>query len=304
MQILMQQLHSATEPQAEPTLYHAPANVALPVEHATTQTQAPLEQQEQSEVVEKLLAALEQDTRTRKRWNETTIKVFMVCMLVYVAAWGAAWLISKRVAGVFEDHLVFVQGVNALGWIVGSLFLNRKAAAELTMLEDVRCVGALVDVWGEQGSINHSSKTRRKARLALTRLLPRLKASDAPLLKESQRATLRGVLVNKGYIGFGKYHDAEFMVSILKAFEQIGDWKSLSAVLVLSQDTKRPVVQAAALECLPYLQALAEKQKPGENLLRASSASEAANTAPDTLLRPVLGADEARPDTLLRASEE
>ena len=302
---MQQQLHATTETQHEQTLSYAPAESALPAEHATTQTEIKVETLlEQSEEVRKLLAALEQDTRRRRNWNQFTVAASALVSLGFWIVWGILWLLSKPAAGTWGDHLLSIYFVSVLGWAVGSLFLNRKAAAALTTLDDVRCVGALVDIWGEQGAINHSARTRRKARLALTRLLPRLKASDAPLLKEAQRAVLRSALTGKEYSGYGKHYDDEFILSILKATEQVGDWRSLSAVKALSQDTKRPIVQTVALECLPYLQALAEKQKPGENLLRASSASEAANAAPATLLRPVLGADETRPDTLLRASEE
>ena len=58
------------------------------------------------------------------------------------------------------------------------------------------------------------------------------------------------------------------------------------------------------MECLPTLEALSEKQKPGETLLRASSATEAASVSPETLLRPAAPQKEVEPDTLLRSSGE
>lgn len=213
------------------------------------------------------------------------------------------WLVSKRGAEIWNDHFYYVFVVYVIGWIFGCLFLDRKAAAELTTMNDIRCVGTLVDIQGTQDDVYHNRKTRGRAIDALTRLLPLMKASDAPLLKEPQRVMLRGILASRGYKGFGQYHDNAFMLSILKAFEQVGDWRSLPHVQKLAQQAKNPDLRAAALECLPFLQALAEKHKPSENLLRASSASEAAGVAPETLLRPASATEEARPDTLLRAAE-
>lgn len=172
----------------------------------------------------------------------------------------------------------------------------------MTQAEDIRCVGALAEIWSSQGTINYLKGTREQARSALTRLLPRMKASDAPLLKEAQRAVLRSVLAHAGSANTLKEVEIEFTLAALKALEQISDWKSASYVKTLTSPASPKRIRAAAIECLPYLQALAEKQKPGENLLRASSASEAANTGSNSLLRPADATPEAQPETLLRAA--
>ena len=298
----MQQFQATTTEQSDHTplaAYVPPDGVALTPEQATEASKA----EQQAAAVEKLLAALESDTQKRLKWNKVVSNVYMACVFVFLLVWILTSLITKN-GGWVSSYFAWINLVNLLGWFLGLLFLNKKAAAELAGMDDIRCVGTLVDIWGVQGNINYSKKTRAKAAGALTRLLPRLKTSDAALLTEAQRVMLRGVLQNKGYIGFGKYQDAAFMVSILRAFEQVGDWKSLPHVQKLAQDTKRPNVRAAAIECLPYLEALAEKQKPGENLLRASSASEAANMNSDKLLRPADATAEAQPETLLRASSD
>ncbi len=299
----MQQLYTTTEPQNEQTPSYASVETAASPEHALTQTEAQQEQQpqEQSEAVERLLATLERDTKKRQKWNKVIGYVYAACVWTFLIIGGLTWLIARH--GIDWGRFVNLINLgNALIWLSGSLFLNRKAAAELTTLDDVRCISPLVDICVAMQNMT-ANKTSARARQALTRLLPRLKASDAHLLREPQRVILRGILAGKGYISFAKYYDAEFIISILKAFEQVGDWKSLPYVQQLAQGAKWPHVRTAANECLPYLQALAEKQKPGENLLRASSASEAAGVAPDTLLRPAVGTEEARPDTLLRAAE-
>lgn len=194
--------------------------------------------------------------------------------------------------------------INFIGYGLGKFFLNKNAAIELTTVEDIRCVGALVDVWGAQGNINYTREVREQARAALTRLLPRLQDGDAPLLKEPHRAVLRGMLTTMSNTNSPKDADVDFTLAILKAFEKVGDWKSAPQVKELRGLANPKQIRAAALECLPYLQALAEKQKPGETLLRASSASEAASVSPETLLRPAAPQQETDPDTLLRPSGE
>ena len=186
------------------------------------------------------------------------------------------------------------------GWIMGVLLLDKKAASELTTFNDARCVGALVEIWNPQGEVRYNRNTRRQAENALIRLLPRLKASDALLLKEHQRVILRTVLDMQGYKQWGKYYDARFLLAILAALTEIGDWKSAPTVLKLSQSARDPQLRQAAAECLPALQSIAEKQVVGITLLRASSAADAANTAPETLLRPASPTSDAQPETLLR----
>lgn len=184
-----------------------------------------------------------------------------------------------------------------------TFLLDRKSAAKLTKLDDLRCIGLLIEIWNPQGHVGYSKNMRKQAETALIRLLPRLKASDAPLLKEHQRVILRAVLDMQGYKEWGRYHDTRILFAILTALTEVGDWKSAPGVLKLSLSQRNPQLRDAAAECLPFLQDLAEKQAVGASLLRASSAAAIANPAPEILLRPAAPATDAQPHTLLRPTE-
>ncbi len=82
------------------------------------------------------------------------------------------------------------------------------------------------------------------------------------------------VLETDGYKNWGRYYDEAFLLAIIEAFAQIGDWKSFAQVRRLTITAKYASVQKAARECLPFLEDLAQKQAVGETLLRASSSSE------------------------------
>jgi hypothetical protein len=138
-----------------------------------------------------------------------------------------------------------------------------------------------------------SSHTEEFAMKPLTRLLPRLQASDAHLLNQNRRAALLSRLKTTA--------NTEFAISILKAYEQIGTEVELSAVEKLADGKglakKKREVQQAAQECLSYLRVRVEAQRAQQTLLRASSAT---GTPADVLLRPASGVMETPPDQLLR----
>lgn len=255
---------------------------------------------EQSAAVEKLLAVLEQNSRKRQKLSRITGALYLISIIIFFLLMVIGWISGHRFVHASDFNLLNI--FNAFGAVLSVFLLDRKAAAELTRLDDVRCIGALVEIWNPQGQ-GYNRNTRRQAETALIRLLPRLKASDAPLLKEHQRAILRNVLATDGYRQWGRYYDEAFLLAILEAFAQIGDWKSFTQVRRLTITAKYPSVQRAARECLPFLEDLALKQVVGETLLRASSATEAVNSAPQTLLRPASPAADTRPETLLHPVE-
>jgi hypothetical protein len=304
----MQQLQSiaTTAEQSEKTAQTfsvVSPDIVTPSEAAETN----VVQQEQADAVAKLLAALERDTQKRQKWNKRLDKISGLLLISLMVVTIGPSILTRHI-GKAISVFVFANYINLLGFVLCKIFLeiflDKKAALEVTKVEDVRCVNALVDVWGAQVNINYTKRVRAQARTALTRLLPRLEAGDAPLLKETQRAVLRGVLTSTGNANSVKDADVDFTLAILKAFENVGDWKSAPYVKRLTGSVTPKRIRDAASECLPYLQALAAKQKPGETLLRASSANEAANVSPETLLRPAAPQQETDPDTLLRPSEE
>lgn len=165
---------------------------------------------------------------------------------------------------------------------------------ELSYGDDLRIVGPLLEITEIQdGTVN------TMAFLVLTRLLPHLKAGDATLLTEGQHVALGRTLTRDTLLH--NQRSADFLVAVLAALEQVGDGRalpmveSLAAGRIVTAEPKR--VQAAAQECLPYLQTRYEQQQASQTLLRASALSE---TPSNTLLRPAQGVGATEAVEMLR----
>jgi hypothetical protein len=164
----------------------------------------------------------------------------------------------------------------------------------LAKIEDVRCVGRLAEAleWPDP-TIRHI------AIAALTRLLPRVKASDNALYTPRQRGNLHRMLI----LANAKQYD-KCMVAILQALQQIGDETALPYVeqLANAQPTSNPELKVcdAARDCLPFLQERASQTQSSQTLLRASSAIA---TGTDMLVRPAIGVNPGDHEQLLRAGQ-
>jgi hypothetical protein len=169
---------------------------------------------------------------------------------------------------------------------------HKVVARKLSKLDDVRCIGRLADAleWPDM-------TVRHFAIAALTRLLPRVRASDNILQTPQQRANLARMLV----LSNARQH-ADLLVGILAALQQVGDASALPAVRQLAAaqpaSIRERIVCDAARDCLPYLQQRARLAQSSQTLLRASSAAE---TGSDTLVRPVVSLGLTDPEQLLRA---
>lgn len=207
---------------------------------------------------------------------------------------------SAVIGAVFALANVAMQSYVLLGLSLGclgitlsltfrGLFRLKALMNELANSGDLRVVGPLIEIAALQ-----DSNANPIAALLLTRLLPRLQASDAALLTDAQRAALGRTLIRNG-------SNPDFLIAALKALEQIGDGSALAVVenlaagKIKTADPKR--VQAAAQACLPFLQTRYEQQQASQMLLRASHAFE---TPPDTLLRPAQGIVTTEDAELLR----
>jgi hypothetical protein len=258
---------------------------------------------------------LEHEVRVRKR----RFVLSMACICLYMAPLEIGVFIRKA-----SDWIVYLMdhpwmAVPLLALYLGSAVLTllslsnknaRWAARASAGLDDVRLVGPLVDAMKFE-----DAQTRRLAYNHLTQLLPCLKASDAGLLNQEQRAHLCRILARPTdsilWRDLGDMfrrrpnHLPDFQVAVLKAFEQVGDRRALAVVERLAQGeartTGRKRVQEAALACLPFLRERVGLEQASQTLLRASSASE---PDPKTLLRAA-GPDSAeRIDQLLHPSSE
>jgi hypothetical protein len=168
---------------------------------------------------------------------------------------------------------------------------HRELMQRLADYDDVAGVGALAETleWPDP-------RVQDMAASALKRLLPRLRASDAHLLTRGQRACLYRRLT-MSQVG----RDGTLILAILAALQQVGDEAAIPHVRRLADGkvlspTQRKV-QAAAQECLPYLETHASQQRASQTLLRASAQE---HTPAGDLLRPAESANATVPQELLR----
>jgi hypothetical protein len=171
---------------------------------------------------------------------------------------------------------------------------HRLLASRLARIDDVRCIGRLVELLSWPGEAVSGI-----AAAALTRLLPRVRATDGALLTEAQRTILyeRLTLANAR-------RNPQLLISILRALEQIGDAPAVAHVThlanarVTTADERR--VWQAATSCLPFLRERAKLTQVSHSLLRASAATP---PGAETLVRPAAAADASDAAQLLRAGQ-
>ncbi len=208
--------------------------------------------------------------------------------------------------GVFQTVYQCIGG----NWIGGSVFgaltalstqfhrltlmgQHKLLARRLAKIDDVRCISRLAEVleWPDP-------MVRDVAISALTRLLPKVKASDKVLQTVRQKSNLQRMLV----LPNAQRH-AAFLVNLLKALEQIGDESALPYIQQLAKaaptSSQQRRVCDAARECLPYLELRSELARSSQTLLRASSAS---NVGIELLVRPASAGGATDQSELLRPS--
>ena len=199
---------------------------------------------------------------------------------------------------IFLVELCFVAaviplGLTSLGISKAVLGPRRKRLAEcITEIDELNALPALIEL------LEFGNPAVRIAILSpITRLLLRVRASDAHLLGFLHRSVLARTLSTP------RTHrlPSSFFVGILQAFEHIGDSQALPAVTWLAEGKgvaqTDETVQEAAQKCLAHLQAQLSRQQAPYLLLRPSSLAD----APQILLRPVVSAPDSAPNELLRA---
>ncbi len=272
-------------------------------------------QPQQSEDSELAAVALEIRRQTVKRGFNAGIAA-----LLAIAIAGAIWLVMFMLA---VDGAV--PALLARGWVAATVSVllgafpvygvfrdlqrraeTRRSAQRLTEARDHRHIGALVDLLASEDLV-----TRRQAENALIRRLPELRATDASLLTTNQHGRLLRIL--SLHVENPLWKDVrevfkpangravELRVAILKALEQVGDGRAYMVVRGLAESKGRSPaerrIQAAAAECLPFLERRVQQEWQGKTLLRAAESSSA-----EDLLRPAIGAGD--PELLLRESEQ
>lgn len=216
------------------------------------------------------------------------------------ASWGVIvpYTAFQTVAGMTQGN--WLQATAFAGASVGATLLyrftltakHRELANQLAELDDIQAVGRLAEaLWWPDTHIRYI------AAQALTRLLPRLRASDATVLNSSQRNALYRMLTLSS-----ARTSATLITTILKALEQVGDSAAIPYVDALAKNkpltiSQKRIVEAAAA-CLPYLQDQARHTMESQQLLRAASS---APIPPQELLRAAFATPEQDAAHLLRA---
>jgi HEAT repeat protein len=224
-------------------------------------------------------------SRRRRNWyrfRRALLLLGFIYLLVSHASSHSDWF--------FQPFLMVM--VITGGFVDSSAYLRRNTVRALGATTDARLVGAFAACLSDR-----DRPVRNAAKDALKKLLPQVKASDKQYVAPAEMDTLIRELSGS---------DAQLIIAILKAFEQIGDERALPEVEWLAMENADldsdvpPEVRRAAQECLPFLQLRAEQAEQARTLLRASTPTDAA--APDTLLRPAQArADDTLPEQLLRA---
>lgn len=249
------------------------------------------------EGVEQLLEVVRKEAENRRKQKrmqriiQGTI-LSVIALLVVLYTLRALFSVKEWDFGDISFLFVFIS---LFGGAAAASQLQKNATSLLAKYDDLRAVGPMADALDiEDGDI------RAVCREALTRLLPRLQASDAALLSPEQRANLNLTLKKADL-----KRDTELILAILQAWQQVGDEKAVPYVEWLAQlksdHEAGERVRQAAQACLPYLQERVEKGRLAGTLLRPA---ESPNSSPETLLRPAPGAAPADPKLLVRPSSQ
>jgi hypothetical protein len=214
-----------------------------------------------------VLTVLRQESQQRTKRQKIFTGIFLGVVLLFVL-----FAIFTRKLTMLSQMGSYV-GLIAMGTAASQQ--QKVASMVIARFNDVRAVGPLTEAleFKDPDTVQIATK-------ALISLLPRLKASDAPLLSPTHRHSLNKALQGK---------NTELTLAILKAWEQVGDAGAVSEVEKLVEGRGRggriSKVVEAAKDCLPFLRQSAERQQIGSQLLRPSDGN---LTPSDVLLRPAM----------------
>ncbi len=250
------------------------------------------------------LLALLADERRKTLKKRRFVKIFLgfYLSLFVIMLIGVLTRSLHGLGGIFNSFGSFT------GMIVGMYAATqkqKKGVQALAEFDDVRAVPRLIEMLEY-----NDNDLRNDAAMLLEKLLPRLQASDAPLLAPEHHAILNRLLAGK--LGLKRNWTKQFQataeqlqITTLRALQQVGDASSLPIVMELAEDAHRTThvdVMAAAKECLPFLQMRVENQRLTQTLLRASDGN---HTATDVLLRPAMSTASSTPaNQLLRVAPD
>ncbi|NLH98854.1 MAG: hypothetical protein GX446_05100 [Chthonomonadales bacterium] len=146
----------------------------------------------------------------------------------------------------------------------------------LGTIADLSTIGRFAEaLWHEDRYV------QTEAEEALIGMLPRLKAGDAGLLNDRQKACLHRALKRPR-----RRREADLAVAIMRALTEIADARALPHISRLAEEPARGMhqetVRTCAVEVLPLLQQKVEAARLAQTLVRPAAAPDASGT----LLRP------------------
>jgi hypothetical protein len=230
------------------------------------------------------------------RITKTCLSMYIVFSLLILLLFFSNWWVYTlwRYFLIRPEVLPLLSILSLLPGLLltNSTARSKRALEHLKGVQDVRSIGFLIE--GLSGKELHAG-----VRELLTKLLPRLQASDASLLNEQHHALLIQTLKRKARKRFFGWSvaDTSFAVAVLKAWEQVGTGQALPLVEYLANHEADGQVRHAARECLPFLMARSKQEDNEQTLLRATT--EPQGTA-EELLRPASGQLETASEQLLR----
>lgn len=219
------------------------------------------------------------------------VPTFLICLSVLLEVGLKRWDTVPR--GVFVVLLPFAAYSVVVIAKMASLFANSSLHEDaLTQIRDVRAVAPLLSVVARL-----DQSLQPKFTLALTRLLPLVKASDASLLDAGRRTILyESLFPGSLFVAGNDAQKKEYRLAALQAIEQIGDDKAITILeKILAYAYENKEIREAAEITLEAMKQRAEHTKQSQTLLRASHD----NAADSMLLKPATTHD-AEQDNLLR----
>jgi hypothetical protein len=247
------------------------------------------------------LAIVVYERETNKRMRRLHLRATMMfAVIMTMLTVAACTYVNKTSVLIPPLWFVFYMWLHS----ITSYKSQNRSARLLAGFDDANAIGELI-----MALEIPDKEVQAVVRPELVHLLPKLRAADARLVRESHRHMLSKLLQGRLYGKPGKRYadwqaDKRLTLAVLKALQQIGDGSSITAVSEVAHGNSRwidPDVVLAARECLPYLQQKTLDALAAGELLRSSVANDigvealprAAGTMPETredeLLRPTIG---------------
>ncbi|HLH79278.1 MAG TPA: hypothetical protein VKV29_03245 [Chthonomonas sp.] len=220
--------------------------------------------------LEGLLQRLERHEKRSRRHMRlmVSLSVFAAILMFFVEIGGVLIALHKGIEtlplwAVLSSWLLFLAMLSGVVMVYSrDMHTSLKLLQNISTHRDVRVVGPLLSLWGVS-----SPRTRGAIEEALIELLPQMRASDAVLLNDEQRAQLYAILRDTNR------RRVPLQLAILEALGRIGDAHAVPVVERLSETPLRRqrALREAAQRCLPQLRERVLQLQQSSTLLRPSA---------------------------------